>query len=189
MIRYDMNEECEGESGNCVAAIVPRQEGDYVLYADAQAEINRIVTTKQWLREAIAARDEIVGQLNADIARHVATCAEQQQEITRLRAENEAQAREIEMLKRKAEWQPMESAPLDGTTVLLLIQDSEYPLTDDSVSVSLGAYGTKGGPEYDPTWSFAGWDWEQDVFREGGGTPIGWMPQPEVPEALAAKEE
>lgn len=104
-----------------------------------------------------------------------------------LRAENEAQAREIEMLKRKTEWQPMEFAPLDGTTVLLLIQDSEYPLTDDSVSVSLGAYGTKGGPEYDPTWSFAGWDWEQDVFREGGGTPIGWMPQPEVPEALATE--
>ncbi len=98
-------------------------------------------------------------------------------------------ARQLAEAKQQVTWQPMETAPLDGTTVLLLIADSEHPLTDNTVSVSLGAYGTKGGPEFDQTWSFAGWDWCQDVFREGGGTPIRWMPQPEVPACLREKEE
>lgn len=75
-------------------------------------------------------------------------------------------------------WRTIESAPLDGTEVLLLIEHPEHPLHDDSPSVSIGAYGVHGGREADPTWCFAGWDWCHDVYTRGGGTPTHWMPLP-----------
>lgn len=80
-------------------------------------------------------------------------------------------------------WRPIETAPLDGTDVLLLIECPENPLHNDSPSVSIGAYGVDGGRERDPTWCFAGWDWCQDKYVRGGGNPTHWMPLPstEVP--------
>jgi hypothetical protein len=78
-------------------------------------------------------------------------------------------------------WRPMETAPRDGTAVLLFIEDAEHPFEDESTTVSIGSYGVEGGPEQDPTWSFAGWCWQQDCYCRGAGRPIGWMPRPAAP--------
>lgn len=75
-------------------------------------------------------------------------------------------------------WLPMSTAPLNGDAVLLLIEDGEHPLQDESPSVTIGSYGVEGGPEEDPTWNFAGWSWHHDCYCRGSGTPIGWMPLP-----------
>lgn len=75
-------------------------------------------------------------------------------------------------------WRPISTAPLDGSTVLLLIDSPEHALNDDLYSVSIGSYGVDGGPENDPTWHFAGWDWCHDSYCRGGGTPTHWMPLP-----------
>jgi len=73
-------------------------------------------------------------------------------------------------------WQPMETAPLDGRSVLLLIENPEHPLEDTNPCATIGSYGVMGGPEEDPTWTFAGWSWTHDCYVKGTGTPIGWMP-------------
>ena len=80
-------------------------------------------------------------------------------------------------------WQPIGTAPLDGSTVLLLIDHADHALHDDTYAVSIGSYGVNGGADYDPTWSFAGWDWSQDEYRRGSGTPTHWMPLPLPPNA------
>lgn len=77
-------------------------------------------------------------------------------------------------------WQPIETAPTDGTAVLLLIDDGDFPLDDCNPCISIGSYGTEGGPEYDPTWCFAGWNWCQDLYVRGNGTPTHWMPLPAI---------
>jgi hypothetical protein len=77
-------------------------------------------------------------------------------------------------------WLPMDSAPQDGTSVLLRIDGGEHALQDDAVSVSIGSFGVEGGPAHDPTWNFAGWCWTQDCYCRGTGTPTGWLPLPPV---------
>lgn len=84
---------------------------------------------------------------------------------------------------RNAGWQPIETAPKDGTSVLLLIGDADHALHDDTYAVSIGSYGVEGGPEYDPTWNFAGWCWTHDHYTRGEGTPTHWMPLPLPPNA------
>lgn len=78
-------------------------------------------------------------------------------------------------------WRPMDTAPEDGTDVLLLIADPENPLQDANPSVTIGTFGVEGGPEEDPTWTFAGWCWVHDHYVRGVGTPIGWLPRPSTP--------
>ncbi|MBQ1761965.1 MAG: hypothetical protein IIZ92_03575 [Aquincola sp.] len=75
-------------------------------------------------------------------------------------------------------WNPMATAPTNGDPVLLLIEDNEHPLYDETMSVSIGSYGVEGGPKEDPTWHFAGWSWHQDCYCRGEGRPIGWLPIP-----------
>ena len=83
---------------------------------------------------------------------------------------------------------PMNSAPKDGTSVLLLIDGGEHPLSDDNPSVTIGSYGVAGGPEEDPTWTFAGWCWHQDCYCRGSGVPIGWLPLPPATPAPGSDE-
>lgn len=79
---------------------------------------------------------------------------------------------------RSLTWLPIETAPLDGTSVLLLIKDAEHPLQDSNTSVSIGSYGVNGGLEEDPEWCFAGWCWCHDHYVRGEGVPTHWMPLP-----------
>ncbi|HCZ48394.1 MAG TPA: hypothetical protein DCZ11_05265 [Gammaproteobacteria bacterium] len=88
------------------------------------------------------------------------------------------------MTEKSAGWRPIETAPLNGDDVLLLIEQPENPLHNASRSVSIGAYGVDGGRENDPTWCFAGWDWCADKYVRGGGTPTHWMPLPPPPEGM-----
>jgi len=72
---------------------------------------------------------------------------------------------------------PMETAPKDGTMLRLLVDYSDgygCPLEDEPQAWTIGFN------QLDDTgidqWEMAGWNWEQDCFTEGRGTPIAWLP-------------
>jgi hypothetical protein len=73
------------------------------------------------------------------------------------------------------DWMPMETAPKDGTMLRLLVQFDENA-TEDSAEPcpTIGANSFVHSGE--DVWQFAGWNWEQDCFDEGVGTPVGWLP-------------
>ena len=75
---------------------------------------------------------------------------------------------------------PMGAAPRDGTTVRLLVSFTNHALHD----TPSGEAWTIGHNSHDNTgddeWQFAGWSWEQDCYTSGEGTPIGWLPLPEL---------
>lgn len=72
-------------------------------------------------------------------------------------------------------WQPMETAPKDGTLLRLLVEFDDHPIEDGA-----GPFATVGTNYRDNTgedaWQIVGWCWEQDRFIDGVGTPIGWLP-------------
>ncbi|WP_178080729.1 MULTISPECIES: hypothetical protein [unclassified Pseudomonas] len=73
-------------------------------------------------------------------------------------------------------WLDMSTAPKTNTLVLLLVRFRDHPIDDQEVCVTIGANALSDtGLD---SWQFAGWDWEQDRFREGEGEPIGWLPLP-----------
>ena len=73
------------------------------------------------------------------------------------------------------EWQPMETAPTDGTLLRLLVEFEDHPIEDGA-----GPFATVGTNYRDNTgedaWQIVGWCWEQDRFIDGVGTPVGWLP-------------
>ena len=83
----------------------------------------------------------------------------------------------LDML-RLQQWQPIETAPKDGTLVLLLIaagEGCEHPLEDsDKPTRTLGF--NNFAHDGEDVWKFAGWCWSHDHFTEGKGKPIGWRP-------------
>lgn len=83
---------------------------------------------------------------------------------------------------------PMSTAPRDGTIVRLLVQ-----FTDNATEDTVGPAWTIGGNTCEGTgenvWQFAGWNWEQDCFTEGDGTPIGWLPMVGSPQAATEAVE
>jgi hypothetical protein len=70
---------------------------------------------------------------------------------------------------------PMDTAPLDGTMLRLLVEFTDHATEDTN-----GAAWTIGANSFDETgedlWQFAGWCWTHDHFTEGKGTPVGWLP-------------
>lgn len=72
-------------------------------------------------------------------------------------------------------WQPMETAPKDGTLLRLLVKFEDHPIDDGA-----GPFATVGTNYRDNTgedaWQIVGWCWEQDRFIDGVGTPVGWLP-------------
>ncbi|MCC3679189.1 hypothetical protein LLE81_00060 [Staphylococcus epidermidis] len=85
-------------------------------------------------------------------------------------------------------WRPMESAPKDGTLLRLLVEFDDCAIDDGE-----GPFATVGQNFLDTTgedaWQFVGWDWEQDVFVDGIGRPVGWMPMLAAPPQPAAQGE
>lgn len=74
-------------------------------------------------------------------------------------------------------WQPMETCPLNGDLVLLLVSygvSDAFPLEDDRIARTIGHKGADG-------WQFAGWNWCHDHYTAGTGTPIRWAPLPDLP--------
>lgn len=80
-------------------------------------------------------------------------------------------------------WQPMNTAPRDGTLVLLLIApDCPVDARLNPLEDTAGPSRTIGHNNYDNDgenlWQFAGWSWCHDHYTEGKGTPLAWQPLP-----------
>ncbi len=84
---------------------------------------------------------------------------------------------------------PMDSAPKDGTLLRLIVRFAEEPRFT-GLEDTLDPHWTIGFNQFDDTgideWQFVGWDWTQDAFIDGIGTPLGWLPlrdgSPEIEE-------
>lgn len=83
-----------------------------------------------------------------------------------------------------SEWQPIETAPKDGTLIFLLVAQDESEGSDHPTENAL-VFRTIGMNNFDhdgeDVWRFAGWCWAHDHWVEGSGTPINWQPLPDPP--------
>jgi hypothetical protein len=73
-------------------------------------------------------------------------------------------------------WLPMETAPKDGTLIKLLVQFTDHSFEDDGApNTTIGANTSTLTLETED-WKFAGWCWTHDIFTQGEGVPLGWLP-------------
>ncbi|HRO03129.1 MAG TPA: hypothetical protein PLS69_05950 [Terricaulis sp.] len=73
---------------------------------------------------------------------------------------------------------PIDTAPKDGTLVRLRVDysgEGAHALWDTERFGWTIGFNNFQHDEID-AWKFAGWDWAQDEFVEGRGTPVGWLP-------------
>lgn len=64
----------------------------------------------------------------------------------------------------------MESAPLDGTLVRLLVRFDNNEIEDTGEpTVTIGSHN-------DGEWNFVGWCWHTDEWARGSGDILGWLP-------------
>lgn len=85
------------------------------------------------------------------------------------------------MIIPNAKWLHPNTAPKDGTMVLLLVCFSENSTEDTTTAITIGSNAFENTGVED--WQFAGWDWSYDEFTQGYGEVIGWWPilTPEIP--------
>jgi hypothetical protein len=82
-------------------------------------------------------------------------------------------------------WLPIETAPKDGTLLLLLIKETE--ISKDSLDdVFTGDYSRTIGinnldNDEQDRWQIVGWDWCHSIFVDKEETPSYWKPFPYEP--------
>ena len=78
-------------------------------------------------------------------------------------------------------WLPIETAPKDGTLILLLCNSTDDPngdfATEDQDWWRTIGHNTFSNSGVDH-WDIAGWCWSHDCFTEGHGMPTHWLPLP-----------
>lgn len=72
-------------------------------------------------------------------------------------------------------WKPINTAPRDGTIIRLLVEFKENSLEDTSDSVQTIGH-SNSDHDQENEWQFAGWCWTHDIYTQGKGVPIGWLP-------------
>ena len=95
-----------------------------------------------------------------------------EKDLADIEREKSKAAVKVERIKSAAEWQPIETAPKDGTFIIL-----GYA----------GSHVSEGRWVSDPSrnhWRETGWfDTDADVLCDHPGRPTHWMPLPEPPNA------
>lgn len=99
--------------------------------------------------------------------------------------EREALYVAIAALSEMRAWQPIATAPKDGTLLLLLIGPDDartHPLedtADGSRTIGQNNFENDGMDK----WEFAGWCWSHDHYTQGEGSPTHWQRLPEATNA------
>lgn len=79
----------------------------------------------------------------------------------------------------KPGWRDPSTAPKDGRLLRLLVA-----FTDNNIEDTPDPQETIGHNSFKntgvDTWSFAGWNWTHDVYSEGHGEVLGWLPMESV---------
>lgn len=78
----------------------------------------------------------------------------------------------------RAMWQPIATAPKNGSLLLLLIglDDERCCELEDTDRPSRTVGHNNFDHDGEDKWHFAGWNWENDYYTEGHGTPTHWRP-------------
>lgn len=136
-----------------------------------------------------AALDEYTGTLERELAETLAAIGAVVDERDKLRRELSAATARLSALQSEKEaavlaesWQPIDTAPKDGTLVQLLIYPDEErccPLEDSAEPTRTVGHNnfTNDGED---VWLFAGWNWEQDHYTQGEGNPCMWRSMPAI---------
>ena len=75
-------------------------------------------------------------------------------------------------------WLGMDTAPRDGTWILLRCVGGDFPTTEDSEWATIGFCDADNNESNE--WHMAGWDWCHDRVCAGDGEPVAWAPMAET---------
>lgn len=101
---------------------------------------------------------------------------ERQRQISAPEPSAPSESPALATMSRPTPWRDMATAPKDGSLLRLLV-DFEQHATEDRIGPqpTIGSNTWDNHHDFD-VWQFAGWNWEQDCYTQGVGTPVGWLP-------------